>query len=554
MKDITLRKRLVVISVVASLLLVTAAVFFLQILPGLSSARTEPPALEVAVAQWLLRASVPVEDRNKRNPLGDDPAVAAAGQIVYQQKCESCHAYDGSGRMEVGAGLFPRPPALREAVISQSDGEIFYHIRNGIRNTGMPAWDMPDDELWKLVAYIRDLPETAVLAAAPGDTTRLGPVSNAHYVGSAACKDCHEEVFERWEKSLMANVVRDPREHPDAITPDLSIPDPLLTFTADDVALVYGSKWKQRYFTKVGDDYFPQPAQWDVMNKRWRPYNVALGTDWWTEHYPADNFSRPTGPLCDGCHSVNYNIVEKSVTEWNVGCEKCHGPGSEHVRETDRKSILNPARMDYVQANDVCIQCHTQGQPLNNPIAGTYYDWPVGFHVGMELSDFWKMEEHTPGEETFTHYAEGTGHKNRMQGNDYVRSQMYKKGVTCFSCHDSHGSDNPASLRQPVDQVCTSCHSPASPSGPREPSIAEHTHHLPDSAGSQCVSCHMPKIQQTISNVNVSSHTFVFATPAQTDALGIPNACNLCHTDKDTEWTSAALKTWTEFSPWRMEE
>jgi len=39
----------------------------------------------------------------------------------------------------------------------------------------------------------------------------------------------------------MANVVRDPREHPDAIIPDMSKPDPLVKFTRGDVALVYGS-------------------------------------------------------------------------------------------------------------------------------------------------------------------------------------------------------------------------------------------------------------------------------------------------------------------------
>jgi hypothetical protein len=77
----------------------------------------------------------------------------------------------------------------------------------------------------------------------------------------------------------MANVVRDPHEHPDAIIPDLSKPDPLLTFSKDDIALVYGSKWKQRYFKRVGDDYFPLPAQWDVTHKIWRAYNVKPGTD-----------------------------------------------------------------------------------------------------------------------------------------------------------------------------------------------------------------------------------------------------------------------------------
>ena len=95
---------------------------------------------------------------------------------------------------------------------------------------------------------------------------------------------------------------------------------------------------------------------------------------------------------------------------------------------------------------------------------------------------------------------------------------MYERGVTCFSCHDPHGSENESILRKPVNEVCASCHSPNSPNGPRAASIEAHTHHKADSTGSQCVACHMPKIEQTIANVNVSSHTFHFVTPAQTDA------------------------------------
>ena len=55
----------------------------------------------------------------------------------------------------------------------------------------------------------------------------------------------------------MAKVVQDPKVHPEAVIPDFSKPDPLLTFKLDEVAFTYGSKWKQRYFTTVGDDYFP---------------------------------------------------------------------------------------------------------------------------------------------------------------------------------------------------------------------------------------------------------------------------------------------------------
>lgn len=525
---------------------------YLLMVPGLSVARREPPQLEVMLATWLLRQSVPEAARSAVNPLGEtpDPAAVAAGEALFRQKCEVCHGYDGSGRTEMGAGQYPRPPSLRVTTAELSDGEIFYHIRNGIRNTGMPAWDMPDNQVWQLVAYIRRLPEVAPVVAEAAH--QMPPIAGAEYVGSASCQECHQDVYARWSKSRMANVVRDPREHPDAIIPNLSMPHPLLTFSVNDIALVYGSRWKQRYFKRVGNDYFPFPAQWDVMNEMWRPYMVADGTDWWTEFYPRDNFQRPTGPLCDGCHSVNYNVETKTVTEWNVGCERCHGAGSVHVEQKTRTSILNPARMHYVQANDTCIQCHSQGQPTTNPIAGQYYDWPVGYHVGLNLADFWKLEEHELGEETFTHFPNGIGHKNRMQGNDYVQSLMYERGVTCFSCHDPHGGDNESILRRPINEVCLSCHGPNSQAGPRATSIEAHTHHKADSTGSQCVACHMPRIEQTIADINVSSHTFHFVSPAQTDATRIPNACNVCHTDKDTAWATAALKTWTDRSPWRV--
>jgi hypothetical protein len=64
----------------------------------------------------------------------------------------------------------------------------------------------------------------------------------------------------------------------------------------------------------------------------------------------------------------------------------------------------------------------------------------------------------------------------------------------------------------------------------------------------------MPKIEQTIDDVNVRSHTFRFVTPAKTGALKIPNACNVCHTNKSPAWANAALKTWMDRSPWRMAE
>jgi predicted CXXCH cytochrome family protein len=140
-----------------------------------------------------------------------------------------------------------------------------------------------------------------------------------------------------------------------------------------------------------------------VTHQIWRLYFVANGTDWWVPHYPPDTMKRPTGPLCDGCHSVNYNIQTKSVTEWNVGCEKCHG-----------------------------------------------------------------------------------------------------------------GTANNADLLKPTNVMCFQCHGPNSPNGPRAATIEEHTHHKTGSAGNECVACHMPRIEQTIADVNVRSHTFRFISPVAT--------------------------------------
>ena len=158
-------RTIVIVVVVALVAVVAAGALYQWLVPGLSSARTEPGQVETSIATWLLHRSVPADAEARTNPLKDDAAEIAAGSALFKQKCEVCHAYDGSGKTQTGSGEYPRPPPLRSTVASISDGEIFYHIRNGIRNTGMPAWDMPDRQIWQLVAFIRHLPEVAPLTA-----------------------------------------------------------------------------------------------------------------------------------------------------------------------------------------------------------------------------------------------------------------------------------------------------------------------------------------------------------------------------------------------------
>jgi len=60
----------------------------------------------------------------------------------------------------------------------------------------------------------------------------------ASYVGSPACKTCHQATWARWSRTRMANVLTDPKLRPEVILPDFKKPDPLRTFGIDDIAFV----------------------------------------------------------------------------------------------------------------------------------------------------------------------------------------------------------------------------------------------------------------------------------------------------------------------------
>ena len=552
-----MRVRTVVTGVIMTLaLLLLCAIWIKE--RGLR-ASSQPGRFETSAARLVRDFAIPRSEKVRTNPLAGDDRALGQGRDEFLARCATCHGSDGRGATPIGANVYPRVPDLHEPATQRlTDGELRYIIVNGIQLTGMPAMpaltgDVNGEEArvsWALVAYLRSL-----RPATPAETaSRQAVMTGARFAGSQACERCHASIYQRWKATPMANVVRDPREHPDAIIHDLQT-NTIAPFTRDQVAFVYGSIWKQRYFTRLGDDYYPLPAQWDIGNKVWRPYHVAdTGADWWTAHYPSSNLERPTGPTCDGCHSVNYDIRTKKPSEWNVGCETCHGPGSTHVAQPSRLNIFNASQVDAIASTDTCVQCHSQGQPRGGLIDGRAYDWPVGYRVGLRLQDYWKLEPHTLGETNFTHYADGTAHKNRMQGNDFVQSVMYRRGVTCASCHDAHGTENDAQLRQPAATICLGCHAPNSPNGPHVATLEDHTHHEAGSAGSQCVACHMPKIAtEGVPGALVSAHTFRFVTPAETGQYKIPNACATCHDDKSPAWVTEALQSWTSVSPWRVQ-
>jgi mono/diheme cytochrome c family protein len=132
------------------------------LLRGGISARREPGAVEVRAARALRGWAIPAEARQARSPMTASPRTIALGLAHFADHCASCHGNDGSGRTELGLGMYPRPPDLRAAATqSLTDGELFYVIENGIRFTGMPGWGGGPgsaDGSWQLVHFIRHLP------------------------------------------------------------------------------------------------------------------------------------------------------------------------------------------------------------------------------------------------------------------------------------------------------------------------------------------------------------------------------------------------------------
>jgi mono/diheme cytochrome c family protein len=141
-----------VIALVAGLLLIRGGI----------SAKATPGEFETTLARRARTLAIPRSARDMRNPVPLTPQVLAEGREHFADHCAICHGNDGSGDTEVGRGLYPRAPDMRQpATQSLPDGELFYIIENGVRLTGMPAWASHEgtDENWHLVHFIRHLPK-----------------------------------------------------------------------------------------------------------------------------------------------------------------------------------------------------------------------------------------------------------------------------------------------------------------------------------------------------------------------------------------------------------
>jgi mono/diheme cytochrome c family protein len=145
-----------------AVILAVAGVAYLKS-TGLST-RGEPGRIETAVARTARSMAIPSSARALQNPIPVSLEVIAEGMAHYADHCATCHANDGSGKTEMGQGLYPKAPDMRlPATQDLSDGELFYVIEHGIRFTGMPGWGTGtaagETSSWQLVHFMRHLPK-----------------------------------------------------------------------------------------------------------------------------------------------------------------------------------------------------------------------------------------------------------------------------------------------------------------------------------------------------------------------------------------------------------
>jgi len=132
------------------------------VLLGLASCSASKPSSIEAKIMSGIKHHITMGGKNLKNPLADTKENITEGQEHFGHHCQVCHGYDGQNTgVPFADGMSP-PVADLAAKDAQSytDGQLKTIIQNGIKPSGMPAWkgDLTDDEMWKIVLFIRHLP------------------------------------------------------------------------------------------------------------------------------------------------------------------------------------------------------------------------------------------------------------------------------------------------------------------------------------------------------------------------------------------------------------
>jgi tetratricopeptide (TPR) repeat protein len=281
------------------------------------------------------------------------------------------------------------------------------------------------------------------------------------------------------------------------------------------------------------------PLAYDVRKKTW--FDVARSG---VRHFPdrADAALHWTdrqytfNTACFGCHvsqaSTGYDPAADSYrTVWiepGINCESCHGPGEEHVREAEklpagatrmeRLGLVRTGALSPRQMNDLCATCHAKAAPLT-----------TAFRPGDDFFDHYDLA--TLEDPDF--YPDGRDLGENYTMTSWLQSPCARSGkLDCNRCHTPSGRYRFEGGRS--NEACLPCHEG------KVTDAAGHSRHKADGPGSRCIACHMPHTE--FAAMGRSDHSMRPPTPAATIRYGSPNACNLCHADRDAAWADRIVR------------
>ena len=139
---------------------------------------------------WTLRAamerSIGVRARRVAVPALDAPERIQRGVGLYREHCAQCHGAPAVAPEPFALGMLPVPENLALVARQRGTAEIFWTVRNGLKMTGMPAWQyrLTEDEMWDLVAFVKQLPQLS-----PADYQALKPAPPVPAAEQAATPD-----------------------------------------------------------------------------------------------------------------------------------------------------------------------------------------------------------------------------------------------------------------------------------------------------------------------------------------------------------------------------
>jgi predicted CXXCH cytochrome family protein len=417
------------------------------------------------------------------------------------------------------------------------------------------------------------------------------------YVGASTCRDCHLDRFASWRRTYHSTMTQLPtrtsvlgRFDGNTVTLFGASATPveregrfyfqLPAYAGQgpreaEVALLVGSRRYQQYFERTEDaegiTYRRLPLLWHVGERRWMHLNgifLEPDSDNWAAHRSVWNAN------CIFCHNTGVvpgltpqedgsKRLDSHVADLGIACESCHGPGREHARSKaslasryraqlgltpPANDIVDPLRLGQAESAALCGQCHSQRVPDPLEKLWTYLDTGPTFRPGGVLAGHVKPvdrdtpsgDPHQPNAFRERFWNDGTARLTAYEYLGLTQSPCFKDTrFTCGSCHTMHGGDVAGQLEPEMrgDRACTQCH------GAIAQNLTAHTHHRPESSGSRCLDCHMPRMVYGILTIHRSHR--VESPDVQRDVeAGRPNACTACHLTRTAGWAAAKMREW----------